>query len=381
MKLGQCFFTKRIRLAVAFLLILSMLSLNYAGVVAQSSSFGVQAITMGTGVSTIVDLPTVATSVATGVGTTIIAPHTAGTTIATSVSSIVGTTKVGSTVSTTVVTTTPTTVATTTATATNTFRPGMGPGDFSIDLSSASLTIVQGSSGNVQASVASYNYASPVSLTFSGTSGITGSFSTNPVTTSAGISNFYVQWATTAATSMLSISVPTSVASGVYPVTVTGSSASFYHSVTLALNVAVSTMPSSMNSVNIANKPGIGSYLTNATGWTLYTFARDIPTNGTSRCTGNYCVKNWPVFYAANLTLSQRLNATSFTVITRPDGGKQIAYNGWPLYYFRNDTTPGDTKGQGFAKAWSVCTFPTPFTIITSTTTTSAVTAAEREGY
>jgi predicted lipoprotein with Yx(FWY)xxD motif len=180
---------------------------------------------------------------------------------------------------------------------------------------------------------------------------------------------------------MLSISVPTSVASGVYPVTVTGSSASFYHSVTLALNVAVSTMPSSMNSVNIANKPGIGSYLTNATGWTLYTFARDIPTNGTSRCTGNYCVKNWPVFYAANLTLSQRLNATSFTVITRPDGGKQIAYNGWPLYYFRNDTTPGDTKGQGFAKAWSVCTFPTPFTIITSTTTTSAVTAAEREGY
>jgi predicted lipoprotein with Yx(FWY)xxD motif len=130
-------------------------------------------------------------------------------------------------------------------------------------------------------------------------------------------------------------------------------------------------MSSSLYSVNVANKPNIGSYLTNATGWTLYTFARDIPTNGTSRCTGN-CIKNWPAFYTTSLTLSPGLDTTSFTVITRPDGGKQIAYNGYPLYYFRNDTKPGDTNGQGFLKLWFAATYPAPTTSLTSTTTATA---------
>jgi predicted lipoprotein with Yx(FWY)xxD motif len=118
--------------------------------------------------------------------------------------------------------------------------------------------------------------------------------------------------------------------------------------------------PSATYSVNIANKPGIGSYLTNGTGWTLYTFARDIPTNVTSRCMGP-CVRNWPLFYAATpLNLPSGLDASTFTVVTRADGGKQLAYKGWPLYYFRNDTKPGDTNGQGFLNVWSVCTYPTP---------------------
>jgi predicted lipoprotein with Yx(FWY)xxD motif len=136
---------------------------------------------------------------------------------------------------------------------------------------------------------------------------------------------------------------------------------------------AYAQMSSSQYSVNIASKPGIGSYLTNATGFTLYTFARDIPSNGTSRCTGN-CIANWPAFYVTNLTLPSGLNATSFTVVTRPDGGRQLAYDGWPLYYFRDDTKPGDTNGQGVANVWSACTLPTPFAIITSNTTTSTST-------
>jgi predicted lipoprotein with Yx(FWY)xxD motif len=112
-------------------------------------------------------------------------------------------------------------------------------------------------------------------------------------------------------------------------------------------------------SVNIANKADIGSYLTNGTGWTLYTFARDIPSNGTSRCMGN-CVRNWPLFYTSNLVLPSGLDASSFTVVTRADGAKQLAYKGWPLYYFINDTKPGDTNGQGFLKLWSVASYPTP---------------------
>jgi predicted lipoprotein with Yx(FWY)xxD motif len=131
-------------------------------------------------------------------------------------------------------------------------------------------------------------------------------------------------------------------------------------------------------SVNIANKPGIGSYLTNGTGWTLYVFARDIPINGTSRCTG-MCTRNWPVFYTASLNLPTGVDANSFTVITRPDGGKQIAFNGWPLYYFRNDTKPGDTNGQGFLKLWSVATYPV-LTSTTTATTSFTVSSWTRQG-
>jgi predicted lipoprotein with Yx(FWY)xxD motif len=112
-------------------------------------------------------------------------------------------------------------------------------------------------------------------------------------------------------------------------------------------------------SVTIANKPGLGSYLTNGTGWTLYTFARDIPSNGTSRCMGA-CVRNWPLFYITNLNLPSGLDASSFSVVSRADGGKQLAFKGWPLYYYINDTKPGDTNGQGYLNVWSVCTYPTP---------------------
>lgn len=148
-----------------------------------------------------------------------------------------------------------------------------------------------------------------------------------------------------------------------------------YPSTIAQTQIPISTTNSPVYSVNVANKVNIGSYLTNATGWTLYTFARDIRTNGTSRCTGS-CIKNWPAFYTPNLTLSSGLNATRFSVVARSDGGKQIAYNGWPLYYFRNDTRPGDTNGQGFAGAWFACTFPVPFTPSTVTTTATTATTA-----
>ena len=41
------------------------------------------------------------------------------------------------------------------------------------------------------------------------------------------------------------------------------------------------------------------------------------------------------------------LAASDFKVFTRPDGQKQTAYKGHPLYFFSSDATPGDTKGRG----------------------------------
>jgi len=136
---------------------------------------------------------------------------------------------------------------------------------------------------------------------------------------------------------------------------------------------AYAQMSSSQYSVNIATKPGIGSYLTNATGFTLYTFSRDTQNSGTSACTGG-CSAKWPAFYAANPTFPSGLSASSFTVITRPDGSKQLAYDGWPLYYFSSDMSAGETNGQGVGNVWYACTVPTPFSAMTSTTTATATT-------
>jgi predicted lipoprotein with Yx(FWY)xxD motif len=41
------------------------------------------------------------------------------------------------------------------------------------------------------------------------------------------------------------------------------------------------------------------------------------------------------------------VDATLLGTITRDDGTTQVTYNGWPLYFFHEDTAAGDTNGQG----------------------------------
>lgn len=132
----------------------------------------------------------------------------------------------------------------------------------------------------------------------------------------------------------------------------------------------VSSYSSPLYSVNIAYTPTIGFYLTNGTGWTLYFLKTDIPSNGTSTCTGE-CIKIWPAFYTETLNLPPGLQASSFGEITRPDGSKQVTYNGWPLYYFIKDKKPGDTNGQGVKGVWFAYSLPTPSELVTTTTSTT----------
>jgi predicted lipoprotein with Yx(FWY)xxD motif len=94
-----------------------------------------------------------------------------------------------------------------------------------------------------------------------------------------------------------------------------------------------------------------GYYLTNAAGMTLYTFSND--TNGKSNCNGG-CAAAWPPLEADSATIAPLNVPGSFSVITRDDGSKQVAYNGKPLYTFRSDTKPGDVAGQAFHDVWWV---------------------------
>ena len=105
------------------------------------------------------------------------------------------------------------------------------------------------------------------------------------------------------------------------------------------------------HAVKVAKKDGIGSYLTDIKGMTLYYFKKDSP--GKSACEGP-CVENWPLFFRETIAPKDGLAASDFGTITRPDGKKQTTYKGMPLYYFVKDTKPGDTLGQGVKDVWYV---------------------------
>jgi predicted lipoprotein with Yx(FWY)xxD motif len=89
-------------------------------------------------------------------------------------------------------------------------------------------------------------------------------------------------------------------------------------------------------------KIGGATVLTNAKGFTLYWFAPD--TSTTSKCNGS-CATFWPPVQGP-ATAGAGVTGTLGT-ITRSDGATQATYNGHPLYTFKEDTAPGQNKGNG----------------------------------
>ena len=90
---------------------------------------------------------------------------------------------------------------------------------------------------------------------------------------------------------------------------------------------------------------GGATVLTNAKGFTLYSFAPDTATK--SNCNGT-CAQNWPPVKgpatAAGVT-------GTFGTIKRSDGSVQATFDGHPLYAFVGDTAPGQAKGNGLNAA------------------------------
>jgi len=98
--------------------------------------------------------------------------------------------------------------------------------------------------------------------------------------------------------------------------------------------------------------------LTNARGFTLYSFALDTGTS--SQCDGQ-CARLWPplegpVTAVAGIT-------GKLGTITRSGGTVQATYNGHPLYTYVADTAPGQAKGNGLNASggvWHEITVPAP---------------------
>jgi predicted lipoprotein with Yx(FWY)xxD motif len=105
------------------------------------------------------------------------------------------------------------------------------------------------------------------------------------------------------------------------------------------------------HAVKIAQKEGVGKYLTDTEGKTLYYFKKD--SKGNSACAGP-CLEKWPIYFREKVAPPKGISQKKFGTITRADGKKQTTFKGFPLYYWAGDVNAGDTKGQGVNDVWSV---------------------------
>jgi predicted lipoprotein with Yx(FWY)xxD motif len=103
--------------------------------------------------------------------------------------------------------------------------------------------------------------------------------------------------------------------------------------------------------VMVGTAKAVGNYLVDGSGNTLYWFTKD--SANTSACSGD-CLKAWPAFTADSFVVPSALNASDFGTITRPEGGTQVTYKGYPLYYWFKDKARGDVTGQNVGKVWYV---------------------------
>jgi predicted lipoprotein with Yx(FWY)xxD motif len=94
--------------------------------------------------------------------------------------------------------------------------------------------------------------------------------------------------------------------------------------------------------------------LTNAQGLTLYYLTADTATK--AACTGT-CTGIWSpqLFTGTGLPTSASHLSGRLSVVIDANG-KQVEYNGHPLYTYSKDTAPGQTNGEGFNGKWFVAT-------------------------
>ena len=92
-----------------------------------------------------------------------------------------------------------------------------------------------------------------------------------------------------------------------------------------------------------------GGVLVAANGMTLYTFDNDKVGSGKSVCNGP-CAGLWPPLMAG----ATDQPTGDYSVVTRDDGMRQLAYKGKPLYFYKADQKAGDRTGDNFKDVWHI---------------------------
>jgi predicted lipoprotein with Yx(FWY)xxD motif len=109
----------------------------------------------------------------------------------------------------------------------------------------------------------------------------------------------------------------------------------------LAAQAQSTSIPSAVKIAKTADS----AMITDVKGMTLYVYDPD--TTGKSVCNGP-CATSWPPLLAA----TGATPVGKYTIVTRDDGSLQWAYDGKPLYGWKNDKQPGDATGDGVGGKW-----------------------------
>ena len=127
-----------------------------------------------------------------------------------------------------------------------------------------------------------------------------------------------------------------------------------------------------------AQSATLGPIVTDAKAMTLYLYTKDSQSPPTSHCYGT-CATEWPpalVPASGNVQLAG-VPQSEVGTVTRTDGTKQLAINGWPVYEYAGDKRPGDVTGQGVGHVWYAIT---PAGTKATTATTAATEQAGGAG-
>ena len=102
----------------------------------------------------------------------------------------------------------------------------------------------------------------------------------------------------------------------------------------------------------VSEHPDLGPILVDGEGMTLYMFTKDEPNK--SNCSGG-CLENWPPLVTQGSPVAgEGVDEALIGSADLPDGQKIVTYNEMPLYYWVNDTAPGQATGQNVNEVWFV---------------------------
>jgi predicted lipoprotein with Yx(FWY)xxD motif len=100
--------------------------------------------------------------------------------------------------------------------------------------------------------------------------------------------------------------------------------------------------------VSAAKVGDLGTILVDSEGRTLYDFHKD--KGSTSACYGA-CASAWPPLLTEGNPQAQGPADRSMLGTTkRKDGTVQVTYNGWPLYTYAGDQSPGEANGNDISQ-------------------------------
>jgi predicted lipoprotein with Yx(FWY)xxD motif len=113
-----------------------------------------------------------------------------------------------------------------------------------------------------------------------------------------------------------------------------------------------STRDMGMGTMVYVHSSNLGKVLSSYSGRTLYLS----PGDGykVSNCTGP-CAQTWlPITTVGKPRAGTGVKQGLLSTLTRPNGKKQVTYNGHPLYKYVGDTKAGTTTGEGVDGVWFV---------------------------